>query len=352
LDSGSSFVVTMQKSGKSFSVQADETILDAALKAGVILAYGCKNGACGSCKGKILSGETRIGPHNTTTLTPEEASRKTTLLCCSFAQSDCLIAAREIENDAIPIKKMPCRISDLSQVTPDVMVMKLQLPAIDRFEYRAGQYIEFLLKDQKKRAYSIATPPHLEGSIELHIRHLPGGLFTDQLFGVNSLTPFKIKDILRFEGPLGSFYLRENSDKPMIFLASGTGFAPIQAIIEHTIFKKIQRPIHLYWGGRRPVDLYAHQKCLQWSNDHQHLTYTPVVSDALETDGWNGRVGFVHHAVMQDYPDLSGFQVYACGNPMMVTSAQLDFQQTCNLPEDEFFADSFTSEVDLISKTS
>ncbi len=347
LDSNASFVVTLQGSGKSFSVQADESILDASLKAGIILAYGCKNGACGSCKGKIVAGEIKMGPHSASTLTEEEEQRKMALLCCSFPLSDCTVLAREIEAGEIPIKKIPCRVADLVQSAPDVMVMKLQLPSTERFQYRAGQYVEFLLKDNQRRAYSIATPPHQDGPIELHIRHMPGGLFTDHVFGVNPNLVMKVKDILRFEGPLGSFFLRENSDKPMIFIASGTGFAPIQAIIEHTLHENMTRPIHLYWGGRRPEDLYQHEKCLQWAHDHAHIQYIPVISNALPEDAWNGRAGFVHQAAMVDFPDMSGHQVYACGAPVVVSSAQRDFISQCQLPEDEFYADSFTSAADL-----
>lgn len=346
LDSKASFVVTLQASGKSFTVQADESILDASLKAGIILAYGCKNGACGSCKGKILGGDVRMGPHNASTLTEEEEQRKVALLCCSFALSDCLVSAREIEAGAIPIKKIPCRVAQLEQVTSDVMVLKLQLPSTEKFQYLAGQYVEFLLKDGKRRAYSIATPPHADEPMELHLRHMPGGLFTDHVFGINPNATMKLKDILRFEGPLGSFFLREDSDKPMIFLASGTGFAPIQAIIEHTIHEKMTRPIHLYWGGRRPSDLYSLEKCLSWAKTYPHMHFIPVVSDAQPEDAWSGRTGFVHQAVMADFPDMQAYQVYACGAPIVISSAQRDFVNLCQLPEEEFFADSFTSAVD------
>ena len=349
LDSKANFVVTLQTSGKSFPVQADETILDASLKAGIILAYGCKNGACGSCKGKVLGGEIKMGPHNASTLTTEEEQRKVALLCCAFPLSDCLISAREIEAGEIPIKKIPCRVADLKQVTTDVMVVKLQLPSTERFQYRAGQYVEFLLKDGKRRAYSIATPPHHDGPIELHIRHMPGGIFTDHVFGTGTNQVMKIKDILRFEGPLGSFFLREDSNKPMIFVASGTGFAPIQAMIEHSIHEKMNRPIYLYWGGRRPGDLYFHEQCLAWAKDHPHIKYIPVVSDASPEDVWEGRTGFVHQAAMADFPNMEEYQVYACGAPVVITSSQRDFTNLCNLPEDEFYADSFTSAADLLN---
>jgi CDP-4-dehydro-6-deoxyglucose reductase len=187
----------------------------------------------------------------------------------------------------------------------------------------------------------MANAPHLIGQgLELHIRHMPGGKFTDQVFGT-----LKERDILRIEGPYGSFYLREDSAKPIVLLASGTGFAPIKALIEHMQFKGITRPTTLYWGGRRPADLYMHDWISAKAAEMPHLTYVPVVSDAMPEDGWTGRTGFVHQAVLQDYPDLSDHQVYACGAPIVVESAQRDYLQA-GLPADEFYADSFTSEAD------
>jgi CDP-4-dehydro-6-deoxyglucose reductase len=198
-----------------------------------------------------------------------------------------------------------------------------------------------MLRDGSRRSYSMANAPHmLAGGLELHIRHMPGGLFTDQVFGT-----LKEKDILRIEGPYGSFFLREDSQKPIVFLASGTGFAPIKAIIEHMQFKGITRPATLYWGGRRPSDLYMDA----WINAQlavmPNLRYVPVVSDALPEDGWTGRTGFVHQAVLQDMPDLSACQVYACGAPIVVDSAQAAYTQA-GLPADEFYADAFVTEAD------
>jgi CDP-4-dehydro-6-deoxyglucose reductase len=237
-------------------------------------------------------------------------------------------------------------VNSITKPSADVAILKLQLPAAERFQFLAGQYLEFLLKDGQRRAYSIANAPDQEGPLELHIRHLPGGLFTDCVFGVKD-PALKEKDILRFEGPLGSFFLREESKKPIIFVAAGTGFAPIKSIVEQMQLKKIYRPIHLYWGGRRPNDLYLNELCQSWANEIPDFKYIPVISDALPEDRWTGRVGFVHQAVIADHPDMSHYQVYACGAPVMVNAARQDFVSQCKLPEDEFFADSFTSAADL-----
>ena len=341
------FQVSVNPSGRQFSCEAGESVLAAAIRAGVGLPYGCKNGACGSCKGKLVSGEVELGPHQERALSSADRTTGHTLFCCAMPTSDIVIEAREVLGVGdFPIKKLPSRIAKLERVTDDVIIMSLQLPATERMQYKAGQYIEFMLKDGKRRSYSMANAPHSDELLSLHIRHMPGGLFTDQVFGT-----LKEKDILRFEGPMGTFFLREDSDKPIVLLASGTGFAPIKALVEHWAHLKSTRPITLYWGGRRPKDLYMHTLCEEWAATLPNFRYVPVISDALPDDAWSGRTGFVHEAVMHDLPDLSGYQVYACGTPLMVEAAQRDFVADCKLPEEAFFADSFTSEADLATAT-
>jgi CDP-4-dehydro-6-deoxyglucose reductase len=344
-----SYQVTLKTSGKQFTVDSEESILEAALRQGINLPYGCKNGACGSCKGKVLEGQLSHGQHSEGALSRAEETAGSILFCCAHPQSDLLIEAREVQGSGdIAIRKIPCRVNTITKHSTDVAILKLQLPAAERFQFLAGQYLEFLLKDGQRRAYSIANAPEQEGPLELHIRHLPGGLFTDFVFGVKD-PALKEKDILRFEGPLGSFFLREDSKKPIIFVAAGTGFAPIKSIIEQMQLKKIARPVHLYWGGRRPGDLYLPELCASWEKEIANFKYIPVISDAQPEDQWQGRTGFVHQAVMQDHPDMKDFQVYACGAPIMVNSARTDFSSQCHLPEEEFFADSFTSAADLAS---
>ncbi len=343
------YQVELKKSGRTFVVEEDETVLEAAIRQGVQLPYGCKNGACGSCKGKVLEGRVEHGDHSQSALSTLDETAGASLLCCAHPQSNLLIDVREIHGGGdIPVRKVPCRIQTMTYPSDDVAILELQLPASERFQFLAGQYLEFLLKDNKRRAYSIASAPHQEGPIELHIRHLPGGLFTDPLFGqAADGKPIKEKDILRFEGPQGSFFLREDTQKPIIFLASGTGFAPIKSILLHMCEKKIDREVYFYWGGRRPKDLYMNTLCQEFVGALPRFQYIPVVSEAQPEDHWTGRTGFVHRAVMEDFPDLRAFQVYACGAPIVITSAQTDFVKQCGLPEDEFYADSFTSEADL-----
>ncbi len=343
------FTVTVQPSGRSFTVLPDEAILAAAIRQGIGLPYGCKDGACGSCKCKKIEGKVVQGAHQVKALTPDEAENGFILTCCGIPETDLVIESRHVTDEsAFPIKKMPTRVAALAKASHDVMTVRLQLPAADVFRYHAGQYVEFILRDGDRRAYSMGNAPHTQAEtpgIELHIRHMPGGKFTDHVFGA-----MKEKEIMRVEGPFGSFYLREDSPKPMIFLASGTGFAPIKAMIEHLQFKRITRPAVLYWGGRRPADLYMNDWVQARVAEMPHLTYVPVVSDALPEDGWQGRTGFVHKAVLEDVADLSGHQVYACGAPIVVDSAQAAYL-AAGLPEDEFFADSFVTEKDKAQAT-
>ena len=330
--------VTLQPSGLQFQVEDGEAVLTAALRQGFVLPYGCKNGACGSCKGKILSGSVDYGVYQAKALTDEEKALGKALFCQAKPLSDLVLEARAIgAAKDIQIKRLPCRVQKLERLADDVMVLQLKLPANEKLVFLAGQFIEFLLKDGSRRSFSIANPPHDAELIELHVRHVAGGQFTDHVFD-----KMKERDILRFEGPLGTFFLREESDKPLVFVASGTGFAPIKAVIEHALHKGIKRQMTLYWGGRRPKDLYMNELATSWP-----FRYVPVISDALPEDHWTGRTGFVHRAVMRDFPDLSRCQVYACGVPVMVNAARKDFTGVCGLPEDEFFADSFTTQADM-----
>lgn len=349
-----SFTVTVRPSGRVFTVEGNETILEAALRSGVGLAYGCRNGACGTCKSRALEGQWEQGPHASSALRPEEQAGGSLLVCSSRPRTDMLIEARELTGFGdIPIRKMPARIAKVERPTADVAIVSLQLPAGERLQFLAGQYLEFILRDGSRRCYSIATAPHADGQIQLHIRHTPGGKFTDTLFGGGG-TQVKERDIVRIEAPLGTFFLREDNARPIVLLASGTGFAPIKAIAEHIFHQRINRDepgrpartVALYWGCRTRADLYMDALPRQWAAEQPNFSYVPVLSDATDADAWTGRTGFVHRAVMQDLPDLSAHQVYVCGVPVMVDSARRDFLAECALPEDQFFADAFTTEAD------
>lgn len=326
------FEITLS-SGRRFRAKADESLLDAALRQNIGLIYGCKNGACGACKATLKSGEVDDSAVREGILSQEDRQNGAILTCCTRAKSDLELEAKE--SDGVQIKTLPARIESLERVH-NVALLKIRLPASENFVFKAGQYIDILMKDGKARSFSLANPPHRADCLELHIRYQDGGVFSEYAF--NHL---KVRDILRFKGPLGSFFVREDSDKPMILLASGTGFAPIQSIVEHLLHVGAKRPMTLYWGARNLKELYAHETALAWARDLADFRYIPVLSDQPEDEAWDGRRGLVHEAVLADFADLSGFEVYACGAPVMVEAAYRDFTTQRALPEDAFFSDAF-----------
>lgn len=333
--------VTVQPSGHQFGVEPGETLLTAAIRQSVGLPYGCQDGACGSCKCKLLQGEVELGLHQLKALSETERAQGFILACRATARSDVVIESHEVVGAGeFPVKKMPARVSSIEHLAPDVVRVMLQLPSADPLRYRAGQYIQFLLPGGARRSYSMAGAQTSSGQIELHLRHMPGGKFTDHVFSA-----MKEKEIQRIEGPFGSFFLRDDAaNKPLIFLASGTGFAPIKAMLEQMRANADPRAVTLYWGGRKLQDLYLRDWVDAQLPAWPALRFVPVLSEA--DAGWTGRTGFVHQAVMADFPDLSGHAVYACGAPVMVEAARRDFTTQCALPEDNFYADAFTTEAD------
>lgn len=366
MSSTHSLSVTLSPGGQSFSTSGEETLLQAALDAGYVLPYGCRNGACGSCKCKVLEGLVDHGASQSTALSMADRADNYALLCCAKPLTNLVLSCREVASVTdMPVKTLPCRVEKMERLAHDVMILTLKLPVHEQLQFLPGQYIEFLWKDGKTRAFSIANPPppgrldNLKTEpaqvvsasatppnllLELHIRHVAGGEFTSHIF-----QHMKVKDILRLRGPLGTFFLREASagqpTKPIIFIAGGTGFAPIKSIIEYTFLHDKQhgrpRPMTLYWGARNRAGLYLHELAQSWAAAHEHIRYVPVLSEPAATDHWTGRTGLVHQAVLEDMPTLSQFQVYACGAPAMVEAAQRDCIAH-GLPAEEFFADVFT----------
>lgn len=331
-------MITLQPSGRNFSAETGETLLEAAMRQNIGLPYGCRNGACGACKSVVQAGEVDHGAAQAHALTNDEKVQGKTLLCCAKAKTDLVVACKEIGGATdFPARTFPSRVEALTRLAPDVIRLKLRLPTNERLQFHAGQYIDILMKDGQRRSFSMANAPHDDAFIELHIRHVPGGQFTEHVF--NAMNP---RDILRLNGPLGSFYVREDSTAPMILLAGGTGFAPIKAIVEHALHTGSKRPIWLYWGARAAADLYLPELGQKWVEQHPDLKYVPVLSAPAPADSWAGRTGLVHEAVLADHASLSGVQVYACGSPAMIDAAKLAFCNERGLPDDAFFADAFT----------
>ncbi|MDQ7990625.1 MAG: CDP-6-deoxy-delta-3,4-glucoseen reductase [Candidatus Dactylopiibacterium sp.] len=335
------FKITLQPGRQSFPADPATNLLQAALDAELVVPYGCRDGACGACRARVVSGEVDHGRSPLATLPDAERAAGMALMCCAHARSDLVLECREVRAlHDIPVRKLPCRIQALERLAPDVMRMQLRLPAGDAFLFQPGQYIDFLLADGQRRSFSIANAPQADNMLELHVRLIPDGHFTPRVF--DQLKP---RDILRIEGPLGSFFLREASTPeavpPLVFLAGGTGIAPLKAIVEDLIAHGAARDIALYWGARDIAGLYLDGLAHAWQSALPGLRYIPVISDEAP-DGWHGRTGLVHHAVLADLPDLSAHHVYACGSPAMIEAARADFCTRGGLAADNFHADAFT----------
>ncbi len=335
-----SFSVHNRKTGSRFDVEGDETILDAGLKHSIVFPYSCRGGTCGTCKARLVSGEVGYA-HPPQALSPEELAGGSVLLCQAVPSGDVEIEATELAASAeIQIKIMPCRVAAMEQLAHDVMVLHLKLPASQAFRYLAGQYIDILMRDGRRRSFSMASRPQAGQDLELHVRHVPEGAFSSRVFD-----SMKVKDLMRFQGPFGTFFLREDSDRPAILMAGGTGLAPIKALLDQAFADDNHRQFHLFWGVRARRDLYLHELLETWAAEHENFRYTPVLSEPAADDDWRGESGFVHEVVLKHVDDLSAHEVYACGPPVMIDAAKAQFPAH-GLAPDRLFYDSFEFAVD------
>ena len=330
-----SYQVTVQPSGHIFELAENETVLDGALRHGILLPYSCRGGSCGTCFGQVLSGKINFPDGLPMGLMESDRDEGKALFCVATAESDITIDIREVRRiQEIEVKTLPAKVISVKKLAPDVIEVRLALPPTQRLQFRAGQYIDFLLRNKRRRAFSIANAPVNDEFLELHIRHVEGGEFTSMVFD-----KFQVKTLVRIEAPLGNFYIREESNRPLILMAGGTGFAPLKGMIEQLRAEEDTRPIHLYWGGRAKVDLYHFELAQSWARE-ERFEFIPVLSDKAEGDDWQGREGYVHEAVAKDLPDLSGYDVYMAGPPAMIVAATAKFVGQ-GLPREQLFADSF-----------
>ncbi|SHN89899.1 CDP-6-deoxy-delta-3,4-glucoseen reductase [bacterium endosymbiont of Bathymodiolus sp. 5 South] len=327
------FTIENQVTGKVFRTDGDGAILDDALIHGLNFPYGCQKGFCGKCKATIIEGEVGYEGAIPNGITPEEVADGMALLCQCRAKSDVVLVVDELDSVAdIEVRTLPCKVQSIERLNHDVTQIFLKIPNAESLQYLAGQYIDLIHPDFEPRAFSIANAPDNNGLIELHVRLIEGGKFTNFVF--NQL---REKSLLKLEGPKGGFFFREDSKKPVILMAGGTGFAPIKSIVEHAIATKLDRAIYIYWGARDEVDLYMDLP-QQWANENDNIYFVPVLSQPNKD--WQGRKGFVHEAILEDFEDLTGYEVYACGPPKMVKSAAKSFVEQ-GMIQDNFFADAF-----------
>jgi len=335
--SGQAFHLVAHPGRQSAPVRAGETLLDAGLRASIPLPFECRSGGCGVCKATLIGGQVEMSGYQPSALSEDERRAGRILTCVACALSD---VEFEYEADTAgrgsTVQAYEARVERLERLAPDVMLLALRLPEGRQIGFEAGQYLNVILEDGARRSYSFTTPSGSTDLVELHVRLMPGGRFTSRVFA-----DMKVGDTINFEGPVGSFVLQEPSDKPLIFVAGATGFAPVKSLLEQAFHLGIARPLYLYWGVRRPDDLYLTHLPHGWQQKHPNFHFVPVVSEPAPEDQWRGRTGLVHEAILHDFPDLSGFSVYACGSVRMVQAAQPAFIAQ-GLHEDACYSDAFT----------
>jgi NAD(P)H-flavin reductase/ferredoxin len=333
---GAGHYMLVRPDNRIVPVRHGETLLDAGLREGLELPFECRNGGCGKCKVTLAYGNVDYGAYQHDMLTEEERKAGKVLACTATALGDVEIEYVPTQAPGgIAARTWNATVKSMDKLSPDVMRVHLALEGREPIAFYAGQYINILLDDGAKRSFSFATAPGAVEDIELHIRLIPGGRFTTHVF-----EGMRAGDRLRFEGPLGSFFLREDSEKPMIFVAGSTGFAPVKSMVEYAFAKGLKRKMLLYWGVRRLQDLYLGELPAQWAREHENFTFVPVLSEPAPEDHWTGRTGLVHEAILADFPNLAGYQVYACGSAAMVEAAHPAFRAH-GLAQDDCFSDAF-----------
>jgi len=323
--------VTVAGTPHGFPCEPGESLLDAAERAGFELPYSCRKGVCGNCEGGLDSGEVTVAGAACA------ASGQGILYCRAMPSSDVTIRPSSIRPaDRSARKRVQARIHRVDRLTDDVTLLRLRLPAGVRVKFRAGQYLQVVLRDGQRRQFSMANPPGISDEAHLHIRHVPGGYFTGTV-----LPGLERGQSLEVELPFGDFHWREEHQGLLVFVATGTGFAPMASIIEDMLKRKVERPLSLYWGGRTQRHLYALETVAAWCSRHAGLRFVPVLSDEPACVLGGARAGMVHHAVLEDFPDLSAAHVYACGSPAMIAAARGEFTARAGLPPAQFFSDAF-----------
>jgi NAD(P)H-flavin reductase len=323
------FKVSVEDSDIGFSCEENEPILAAAERAGYAMPYSCRKGVCSSCEGWLSQGSVRLRSKELT------GPSGRVLFCLANPKSDIVIRPRRIHrHDPLARKKISARVFRIWRPADDVAVLQLRFPASIRAKFKAGQYLRVKMPDGDGRNFSMANPPQESDGVQLHIRHVPGGAFSETI-----LASLKLNDRLEVEVPFGDFHIREDDQARFVFVATGTGFAPLKSMMDDMIRRRSTREVRFYWGGRKEADLYMAETCEKWANRYPWFAFIPVLSDP--DPNWPGRRGLVHRAVLDDIPSLAGRQVYACGNPAMIEVARTEFKTLGRLPEDRFYADAF-----------
>jgi len=339
--------VHLYKSEQSFSAAPDRSVLDAALDAGIALSHSCRSGNCGACRARLVHGAVAYPQQGPPLgLSAAEISAGYILLCQARAQSELEIEIQETRfADEAVIKRLPCRIERLELVAHDVMAVHLRRPAAEDFKFEPGQYVDVLLAGGRRRSFSIASPPHDSRFLELHVRRVAGGAFTERVFGADARGA-----LLHIEGPLGRFYYRppEHSAAPLLLIGGGTGYAPLNSILRHLVDRGVEREMSLYWGVRAERDLYADAAIGDMLRRARHLRYVPVLSEP--SAAWSGRRGLVHEAALRDFGGrLEDLDIYASGPPAMTAAVRGEFSLR-GARASRLFFDSFDYAADVLDR--
>jgi CDP-4-dehydro-6-deoxyglucose reductase, E3 len=319
--------VKLFRSARAFETAADETVLDAALRAGLDVPHRCLGGNCGACRARLLEGEVAYPNGRPLGLSEAETADGLVLLCRAHARGDLLLETFGPGTaGALRVKRLPCRVERIERLAHDVMGVYLRLPPAESFDFRPGQYVDVLLSKGRRRSFSIASPPHDSRPLELHVRRAPGGEFSEQVFAEEMRGA-----VLHLEGPLGNSVYREiaaaesqgAAAPPLLLVGGGTGLAPLKSILRHVLETGLPRRMTLYWGVREERDLYAHAFLEAAARADPRFRYAPVLSEP--SPAWGGRRGFVHEAVLAEVPGLEHHEIYASGPPRMIEAVRRDF---------------------------
>jgi len=320
-------------SGREFAAETGVSLLDAASSAGIALPYSCRTGRCSTCKALVQRGQTHPLTDETG-LSPEEIEAGWILTCVRSAETDVELDIEDLGGITLPQPKtLPCRIAELDKLAPDVLRVKLRLPPTASFSFIPGQYIDIIGTNGIRRSYSLANASFTDKLLELHIRAVSGGKMSEYWFN-----HAKSNDLLRLNGPLGTFFIRECAETDVYFLATGTGIAPVKSMLEslmHVPEDKQPRSITVLWGGRKPEDFYIDLATIPGKH-----RYIPVISRPNEH--WTGATGYIQDVLLSAAPDLSKAAVYACGSDNMIHDAK-KLLSNAGLPTARIYSDAFVS---------
>lgn len=298
--------VRIEPSGHEYFVDGNDSLLEAALRAGLALDYGCSAGSCGKCKARVLSGEVQRTRHSDYALSAAEKSAGVILMCCNTAVLDLVIEAREAHGAAdMPLQSIDAKVKAIDPIAPDLRLLHLQTPRSNRLRFLAGQSVRLELADGTGATYPVASCPCDDRNLHFHVRRLNGDRFADCVFaGLDRA------DTVRVIGPQGTFVLDEESPRPLVFIAGDSGFAPIKSLIEHAMALEVAETLHLFWVASKGGGHYLENLCRSWDDALDDFSYVGLTVDDCASQG---AVREVLHAALDAHPLAGESDFYVSG---------------------------------------